>query len=157
MNFSKTFWCSTSSGHWEISVRCLAANSNNTSMLCRDQSNEFGMSLGAWLSLFPSEERNLPVCHCHVAPSLLLLSYCFFVLFCFLLQCTPDFTSACPFSAVHLQHASQVPGQQPAGAQQPSSSVEPHWTCPAGLQHRRPSSRSSAQVASSLHSIALDS
>lgn len=57
---------------------------------------------------------------------------CFFVLFCFDSTIHTRFKSECPFSAVHFQHASQVPGQQPAGAQQPSGSVEAQWSRPAG-------------------------
>lgn len=68
-------------------------------------------------------------------------------------------TSACPVSAVHVQHASQVPGQQPTRAQHPSNpgAVEPTLD-PAGLQRRRPPSHSSAQsvrAASFLHRTGL--
>lgn len=115
--------------------------------------------IGAWLTPFPprgnkSHLQEVGVsCRPHVPPPLPPFSTTYAGFPCAYI------TSACPVSAVHVQHASQVPGQQPPRAQQPSNpgAVEPTLD-PAGLQRRRPPSHSSAQsvrAASFLHRTGL--
>lgn len=67
------------------------------------------------------------------------------------------FSSLCYFlslSSVHLQHAGQVPGQQPTRSQQLSCAIDDtlDWS---GLRHWRPSNYSSSQSVVLSHTLPL--